>query len=238
MKPIMNKYLQKERLGAHQEFANADGFPGNDLYFANQGTQGMFNADAGGGAPVRTSQPYIINISNASAAQVNAFDIFGAYEYLNTGIGVWSNGSLTISGVTISSGLSNVTYQFLLGQSQLSPFTIGRTQISVGSGAATQISQAITVNTKDANGNAAQIPLIPVVSPYQNQSSTLVMEQLFRIDGGTKLTMTILPSVQFTLYLYPQDNINLARGLTGQDVSANYANPQLGKAGTVQVLAR
>lgn len=239
MNKIMNKYLNKERQAAHSEFANADGFPGNDLYFTGGEGSGFFNADAAPAEmPARKSQAYVINIVNASAAQVSNFDIFGAYEYLNSGVGAWSGGSLTISGVTISSGISNVSYQFLLNQSTFSPFSIGRTQLTVGSGSTTQLIQPITVNTKDANGNAAQLALLPVVSPFQNQTNTLVMDNMFRIDGGTKLTMTILASVSFSLYLYPQDNINIARGLSGQSVAATYANPQLGKAGTVQVLSR
>jgi hypothetical protein len=238
----MQKYLQPERSQAHSQFANADGFPGNDLYFlGGNDNPGFFNAEGGGAAeaaPVRKAQPYVLNITNVSAAQVSNFDIFGAYEYLNTGVGTWANGSLTISGVTISSGLSNVTYQFLLAQSQTSPFSIGRTQIIVGSGSSTQANQPITVNTKDSNGNAAQIALTPLFSPFQQQTNTLILDQMFRIDGGTKLTMTILASVTFSLYLFPQDNINIARGLAGQPVAQSYANPQLGKAGTVQVLQR
>lgn len=239
MNKIMNKYLNKERHSAHSEFANADGFPGNDLYFTGGEGSGFFNADAAPAeAPARKSQAYVINIVNASATQISNFDIFGAYEYLNSGIGVWSGGSLTISGVTISSGISNVTYQFLLNQSTFSPFSAGRTQISVNSGSSSQLIQPITVNTKDANGNAAQLAILPVVSPFQQQTNTVVVDSMFRIDGGTKLTMTILASVSFQLYIYPQDNINIARGLSGQSVAATYANPQLGKAGTVQVLQR
>lgn len=238
----MSHYLAPERNQAHNQFANADGFPDNDLYFVGGPGMGFFNADAGAEAApqgaVRRSQPYVINLVNASANNVSNFDIFGAYEYLNTGVGTWSGGSLTISGVTISSGLSNVTYQFLLSQSQLSPFSIGRTQISVASGSSAQINQPVTVNTKDANGNAAQIALIPVTSPFQQQTNTLILDQMFRIDGGTKLTFTVLASVSMSIYLYPQDNINIARGLAGQSVAASYANPQLGKAGTVQVLSR
>lgn len=239
MNKIMNKYLQSERNAAHQEFANADGFPGSDLYFAGgNDNPNFFNADAASGsaAPVRRSQPYILNITNISAAQVSSFDIFGAYQYLNTGIGTWANGSLTISGVTISSGLTGAaTYQFLLAQSAQSPFSIGRTQITVGSGSSTQMNQPITVNTTDANGNTAGIPLIPVTSPFQQQTNTLILDQLFRIDGGTKLTMNILASVSFSLYLYPQDNINIARGLSGMPVAASYQNPNLGAAGNVVI---
>lgn len=241
MRNMVDKYLQRDRQAAHAQFANMDGFANNDLYFVGgQDNPSFFNADAAADqqAVARQSQPYIINLSNASAAQVSNFDIFGAYEYLNTGRGTWSGGSLTISGVTISSGLPNVDYQFLLGQSQLSPFSIGRTQIVVGSGSSTQASQAIVVNTKDANGNAAQIAITPLFSPFQQQTNTLIVPQMFRIDGGTKLTMNILASVSFSLYLFPQDNINIARGLSGMPVSQTYANPQLGKGGTVQVLQR
>lgn len=238
---LINKYLQKERAAAHSQFANADGFPGNDLYFTAGEGSGFWNADAGApvdAAPARKSQPYIITITNNSASAVNSFSIFGAYNFLNTGVGSWSNGSWTYQGITVSSGLPNVTYQFLLSQSQLSPFTIGRTQMVSNSGSAAQLTQAIVVNTVDANGNAAQIAITPLVSPYQQQTSTLVNDQMFRIDGGTQLTMNILASVSVSLYLFPQDNINIARGLAGMPVSAQYANPQLGKAGTVQVLSR
>ena len=229
----IKKYLQNARNNANEQFLNATGWDWND--FTNDGGR-FFNADAAPAAPaapsygqMRTSQPYIITVSNASATSTSNFDVLGAYQYINnTG---FSSGTLTLGNIVVSSAISNVTYQEFLYQSMSSPFSVGLTYIESVAGSTTQVSQTMTLNTRDANGNQALKALIPTIDPYQQQSGIVAMNQLYDIDGFTKLTIsTILPSVVFRIHFYPKANLNIARGLGGSEVAAAFGNPRIVKS--------
>lgn len=227
----IKKYLQGERAFANENYASADGFfDDRSSYFT--ASEDFFNADAMStptmGSSVPTSQPYIILVSNSSASAVSNFDVLGSYEYLqNAG---FSNGNLTIGNVTISSGIANVTYQQFLYQAMNSPFSVGLTYLNSIAGSSSQVTQPMTLNTKDANGNQALKALIPTIDPYQNQNGVIAFKQLYRIDGYTKLTIsTVLPNAVFQVQFYPADNINIARGLAGRAASAQFANPRIVK---------
>jgi hypothetical protein len=183
-------------------------------------------ADGAGSSNAPQSQPYIITISNASATAVANFDVLGAYTYINsTG---FSNGNLTLSGVTISSAISNVNYQQFLYQSMNQPFSVGLTYIESVSGSSSQITQTFTLNTQDANGNQMLRTVVPTIDPYQQQSTIVAVKQLYAIDGFTKITFTtIASSVVFRLHFYPAININLANGLGGGPVTQSFGNPNL-----------
>jgi len=224
----IRQYMQNARNFANESYLNADGFIDNDMQFT--GGDDFFNAD---GAPMAqsgstpTSQPYVINLVNASASAVSNFDVLGAYQYLqNTG---FVNGSLTISGITISSGIANVTYQQFLYQTMNSPFSVGLTYIQ--SATTGQLTQPLTLNTQDANGNQALKAIIVTIDPYQQQTSVVAVKQLYRIDGYTKLTISsVLASAVVQFQFYPSDNINLARGLAGRPASRQFGNPNIVKS--------
>lgn len=225
----VKNYLANARNFANENYSNANG---NYRNFApNQvGGRQVMSAD-GGAASAAQSQPYIITISNASASAVSNFDVLGAFTYLNN---TFSNGSLTISGVTISSAISNVTYQQFLYQSMQQPFSVGLTYIESVTGTSSQITTPFILNTQDANGNQALRTIVPTIDPYQQQTSVLAVKQLYRIDGFTKLTFsTIYASVQFRLHFYPSDNINLANGLAGAPVAQQYSSPNVVKIPTI-----
>lgn len=233
----IKQYLQNARNFANESYLNADGFVDDDTnYFT--GNEDYFSADgmpmASPQASVPTSQPYIITISNASATTVSNFDVLGAYQYLQPNASVASynaNGDLVfVNGITILSGISNVTYQQFLYQSMNSPFSVGMTYIQSLSGSQAQITQPMTLNTRDANGNQALKTIVVTIDPYQQQTGVVAVKQLYRIDGYTKLTIsTVLPSVVFQLQFYPADNINLARGLAGRPASRQFGNPRIVK---------
>lgn len=225
----IQKYLQMANRSMNEQFVGVDGFIDDDMYFAGDmsnwfAAEGDAMAAPVAAAPAMRSQPYIITVSNASNAAVT-IDVFGAYIYLNNA--GFSAGSLTVSNVTITSNLSNVTYYNLLNQSSFSPFTIGSTLISSVNGSASQVLQPITLTTQDANGNQAVKILTPVVDPYQNQSGIVDLKQPFRIDGFTKLTFQIFASTSVQFQFYPSDTINIARGLGGNPVSKQYGSPKI-----------
>ncbi len=227
----IKKYLENARSFANENYMNAIGFD----YFTNDAETGSFYADGSGdaapqagGVPsmgaMRTSQPYIITISNASATSTSNFDILGAYQYLGTG--TFTNGSLVSGNITVASAISNVTYQEFLYQSMNSPFSVGLTYVESISGSSTQVSQTLTLNTRDANGNQALKTLVPTIDPYQQQSGIVALNQLYDIDGFTKITIaTILPSVVFRVHFYPRANLNIARGLRGNQVASDFGSP-------------
>lgn len=185
----------------------------------------QLNADGtGNNAP--QSQPYILTISNASATAVSNFDVLGAYTYIgNAG---FSNGSLTISNVTISSSITNVNYQQFLYQSMNQPFSVGLTYIESTGGASSQITQTFTLNTQDANGNQLLRTIVPTIDPYQQQSTIVAVKQMYSIDGFTKITFSsIAASAVFRIHFYPATNINLAAGLQGNQVATSYGSPNI-----------
>lgn len=226
----IKKYLETARSFANENYMNAigfDSFAGGDQFFDADGGE-VAAAPQAGGVPsmgaMRTSQPYIITISNASATSTSNFDILGAYQYLGTG--TFSSGSYISGNITVSSAISNVTYQEFLYQSMNSPFSVGLTYVESISGSSTQVSQTLTLNTRDANGNQALKTLVPTIDPYQQQSGIVALNQLYDIDGFTKITIaTILPNVVFRIHFYPRANLNIARGLRGNQVASDFGSP-------------
>jgi hypothetical protein len=225
----VKKYLQNAKNFANEKYVNAIGFDyfaGGDQFFDADGS-GAPAPDAGGVpsmGQMRTSQPYIITVSNASATSTSNFDVLGAYQYL--GSGTFTSGSLTLGNIVISSAISNITYQEFLYQSMNSPFSVGLTYIESISGSSTQVSQTLTLNTRDANGNQALKTLVPTIDPYQQQSGIVALNQLYDIDGFTKITITtVLPSVVFRMHFYPRANLNVARGLRGNQVASDFGSP-------------
>ena len=171
--------------------------------------------------------------SNTSGSAVSNFKVLGSYEYLNNS-GFTAGGDLVIGSITISSGISGITYREMLYQFMNNPYSVGLTYVQ--SATANQILETISVNTRDANGNEAQKTLVPTIDPYQQQSTVLAMKYAYRIDGFTKLIIRqILANATVKLYFYPSDNINLARGLAGQNVSRQYGNPGIVKAQTIKL---
>jgi hypothetical protein len=242
----IKKYMEMASARVNESFVGADGFFDDDMSFAGDG---VFSYADGMSAAAPTSQPYIIVVTNNSGVAVSNFDILFAYQYLYGGsttsvngtsvTGTFAaNGSLSITGtginVTISSGIPNVTYRQLLQQTINNPFSVGLTYLqSVTAG---QVLSSINLTTKDANGNTAQKPLIPTIDPYQQQTEIVAMRQMYRIDGYTALTLnTLLSNAIANIYLYPSDNINLARGLAGRPVSRQFGNPGIVKAQTIKI---
>lgn len=230
----IKKYLQDAKSFANERYNNMVGFnpyeafndsPNVDFYAADgSGVAGGVPAPMPPTANPRTSQPYIITVSNASATSVSNFDVLGAYQYLGTG--TFTSGSLVSGQITVSSAISNITYQEFLYQSMNSPFSVGLTYVEVISGSNTQVNQTLTLNTRDANGNQALKTLVPTTDPYQFQSNIVALNQLYDIDGFTKITIaTILPSVVFRIQFYPKANLNIARGLRGNQVAADFGSP-------------
>ena len=225
----IGKYLADARANANENFSNMTGgfvddanFTGDDFFGAN-----------GGGVSAPTSQPYIIQVTSTSGSAVSNFAVLGSYEFINNA-GFSAAGDLVIGSITISSGISGVTYREMLYQFMQNPYSVGLTYLQ--SATANQVLETLAVNTRDANGNEAQKTLVPTIDPYQQQSTIIAMRYGYRIDGFTKIKISsVLANATLKLYFYPSDNINLARGLSGRPVSEAFGNPGIVKAQTIKL---
>jgi hypothetical protein len=226
----VRKYLANAQRNAMESFSNADGFIDNDLSFTGDD---FFNAEGMGGGNVQTSQPYIVNITSTSGSAVSNFEILGSYQYINNS-GFTAGGDLVIGSITISSGISDVTYQEMLYQFMNNPYSVGLTYIQ--SGTTNQVLETLSVNTRDANGNLAQKTLVPTIDPYQQQVNIVAMKYAYRIDGFTKIIIRqVLAGATVKLYFYPADNINLARALGGNSVSRQFGTPPVTNGQTIRI---
>lgn len=174
---------------------------------------------------VKPSMPYSIIVSSASGAAVQNFDIFGASEYLNNPTYSFdASGNLVVGSITISSNTTNITYRDLLYQSMTANFSVGQVYLQCTD--TSQITQPYTIFTKDGSGVRIQVPIKPKKDPYQNQTDVLVDNTVFRMDVMTKITFSqILPNAVLFVDLYPQDNVDQGRLLSGQNPTRMYGNP-------------
>jgi hypothetical protein len=228
----VRKYLANAQRNAMESFSNADGFIDQDLSFTGED---FFNAEGMGGGNVQTSQPYIVNVTSTSGSAVQNFEILGSYQYINNA-GFTAGGDLVIGSITISSGISDVTYQEMLYQFMNNPYSVGLTYLQ--SATANQVLETLSVNTRDANGNLAQKTLVPTIDPYQQQTTIIAMKYAYRIDGFTKIIIRqVLANATVKLYFYPADNINLARALGGNSVSRQFGTPPVTNGQTIRIKA-
>jgi hypothetical protein len=229
----VKRYLQNAQMSAMENFANADGFIDEDLSFTGDD---FFNAVGSTvRASVQTSQPYIVDITSTSGSAVSNFEILGSYQYLNNA-GFTAGGTLVIGSITISSGISDISYREMLYQFMNNPYSVGLTYIQ--SVTANQVLETLSINTRDANGNLAQKTLVPTIDPYQQQTTIIAMKYAYRIDGFTKIIIRqVLANASIKLYFYPADNINLSRALGGQSVSKQFGTPPVTNGQTIRIKA-
>ena len=226
----IRKYLADAKANANESFSNMSGGFIDDTNFTGDD---FFRADGNGSVSAPTSQPYIITVTSTSGSAVANFAVLGSYEFINNA-GFTAGGNLVIGSITISSGISGVSYREMLYQFMNNPYSVGLTYLQ--SATANQILETLAINTRDANGNTAQKTLVPTIDPYQQQSTIIAMRYGYRIDGFTKVIISsILANATLKLYFYPSDNINLARGLAGRPVSESFGNPGIVKAQTIKL---
>lgn len=167
------------------------------------------------------SQPVILTISNSLDTAVSNFDVLGAYSNFDNA--TFNNGSLSISGVTISSDITDMTYQQFLYQCMQQPFCIDITFIESVSGSPSQIIQNFKLTTQDTNGNQLVRSIEPIIDPYQQQSTIVAVKKSFSIDAFTKLTFSAINALAvFRIHFYPSTLINLASGLQGASLTKRF----------------
>lgn len=217
----MSKYFSDARNTANASFDSFNG--GSEFLNANGGS----SAGLGGA----TSQPYILNVANSTTDAVSDVVVFNAYKSLAASATNFDNPAA----ITISMGISGLTYGEMLYQSMNKPFVVGMTYLS--SANASQVLETLKISQKDINGNESHKSIVPTIDPYQQQTSKVAIAFNYKIDGFTKMTISsILASATLTLYLYPAENVATGRALTGGQVVKGFSNPDVVKKDRVEVV--
>jgi hypothetical protein len=192
----------------------------NGNAYRSQSGMGYYSNQVGGATAVPAKQPtpYQVNVTNTTAGTLTV-NLFGLNSFLLTA----NFGSST--GVTVTPAQSNVSYLELLQQSASQPFETSLIRVQTSN--ASQITQILTLTSKDANGQLCQIPIITqsYFSANQFQSTILDIPYPVKIDGNTFLTFPILANTTATYTFFPAEKVNVARNLNGQDQQQVYANP-------------
>jgi hypothetical protein len=231
---VAQKYVNAHRqaMGASQSgFRNAYGSTtlANSPSMTGQKPAG-WNANGTANA-MPSSKPFLLQISNASAAAVSNFAVFGANLYLTgaAGGGTWSsNGNFTLNGVTISVVSGGLNYQQFLSASQQKPFTIGCVYLKSIAGSTDQVNDTYQLASVSQSGQTYSEPITPFIDPYQQQNNITVENTLFNIDGLTTLTwQTIYASAVFSLRLFPAQQIDPTQVLNGQSAGQVNGAPKV-----------
>ena len=230
---LVEKYLGEARNGIGANFNNAGGnfrnATGGQISAMKAGNSQWAGATGApmNGAAMPTSQPYILQISNASAGAVANFDIFGANQYLYGGYGTFSTGTWTYQNVTVSSFIANTTYQQLLSQSKDQPFVIAQTSLQVISGSNSVLTQPATFTVTNQDGTSYSQPLIFQYNEFQNITTKVSNYTQFVINGNSKLTFSSIAGLSvLQVLLYPATVLDTTAALYGGSVAQSYGNPK------------
>ncbi len=236
----LKKYFSDAQEEVNENFFAYDGYDDDDYDFVDDDDYDGFEDDddafdmavgRGGSAP--TSQPYIVVIKNTSASVSHPATIMGSYNTLSQTPPNWQN-SVAIS---ITMGISGITYSEFLYQSMNKPFVVGLTYYQ--SATANQVLETLTLIQRDVNGNQTNKTLVPTIDPYQYQSTIIAVKFSYKIDGFTAIVVSaILGGATVKLYLYPAENVSTARSLTGRRAVRGYGNPNIVKKDTLSLSSK
>lgn len=208
---------------ADGDYMDADGYydaADGDYSYAAAAPRGrrIMAAPAPRKVAAKQPTPYQVNVSNTTAGTLTVV-LFGLNTYLLDP----NFGSST--GVTVTPAQVSVTYLELLNQSASQPFETSLIRIQTST--ASQLTQILTVVSKDANGQLCQIPVITqsYFSANQFQSTILDVPYPVKIDGNTYVTFPILGNTTATYTFFPAEKINTSRVLGGGSELQQYSAP-------------
>ena len=174
-----------------------------------------------------TSQPYILNVENTTTSDISNVTILGAASNIGGTAPAYGNAT----GISITMGISNVTYGEFLYTSLQKPFSIGLTYLSSTND--NQVLETMTLSQKDVNGNTSQKVLTPSMDPYQQQSGKIAMQYNYNVDGFTSIIISKILAKSGSvngnvkIYFYPSENVSTGRALAGRKAVRGYARPRV-----------
>lgn len=195
-----------------------------------EGEMGYFNDESGadgeyagsyadGGTGSMQSQEYIVSYYNSTSATVTCI-LFGFNDYATS----TNYGNPTTVTVT---NVQGGTYGRLINQSNNKNFQIGQWRFI--STTSSQLTQSLTINYVDANGDVMQKPftLSVLKDPYQFQSDTLDIRKTITIDANTFLTFPLLATTTLTIAMWPNKILSGKAKLNGLSGDGRFSIPRV-----------
>lgn len=170
------------------------------------------------------SLPIIINVANSTNGNLTAI-LFGAAQYqFSTNFG-------NPTGITVSSGNTNINYQQILSTTISTPFSCAYVRL-IDTGVTNQVQQAWTVTSVNLEGQqiSTPIPNSASFSPFQQQAGILDLIYPLKVDGMTNIQFIQLGNSTtntMTLYFYPNAMVSPINTLVTGNPQATYATPNL-----------
>jgi hypothetical protein len=153
--------------------------------------------------------PFILKIASACDLTILNFHVFGAMEFIDSET-FTKEGDLFLDSVSVRSGTPDITYREMLCQFKSSMYSVGITYFH--STTPGQLEEPIYLR----KGGISEL-LVPTIDPYQENPEIVAIKRPFCIDGTTKIVLSKLyPHSTIKLYFYPEESMNLARGLCGR----------------------
>lgn len=194
------------------DMSNFDDFDEQSMYFDDM-------SNASGAAGMRISDPYIIQYTNTTTADVTAI-LFGYNDYAIS----------TNYGNNVAAVITNVqggTYGRLITQSNAEGFKIGKWRFQ--STTTSQLQITMIVNYVNANGNVLQKPfnLSVLKDTYQQQSDIIDVSKPVSVNGNTFITFPLKGSATIVISMYPVLNLSSKASLNGAAALQGSKAPQL-----------
>lgn len=198
---LKNYIAGTERMSGFDSYDSAEGdmsdFDGDNV--ENSYADGDQMSYASGNQAVEgVSDPYVIQYANTTTNDVTAIfmgfnDYFGSTNYGNPAAIVLTN-------------LQGGTYGRMIAQSNNKNFVVGKWRFTAsGSNITSQLTQTLTLNHVDANGQIYQKPVNMSVLKDLFQYSTDAIDVTKRVtfDGNTFITFTLKASCTLVIAAYP-----------------------------------
>ncbi len=143
------------------------------------------------------------------------FNVLGAVQ-LKSRQTFTKKGDLVLDSVRVRSGTADKTYREMLCQFKSTAYSVGITYIQ--SSIPGQAMEPIYL----CKGGISEL-LVPTIDPFQENPEIVAIKRPYYIDGSTEIVLSKLyPHASIKLYFYPEEHINLARGLSGRLVQKQF----------------
>lgn len=215
----MENYFSDAMNFANENYSNYDGWDNADSY-DYMATDEYNYASEGAGMEAKASLPFIINIANSTTDDVANVVFLGANSNL---FGATNFGNAAAITITMDNG--NVTYTEFLESIKSEPFKVGLMYLQSANDA--QPFKQLVINYREPNGREVTLPVSPALDPMQQQGGVTIVRHKFPVNAFTKLTTTILASSTLTVRLYPMEQLDVSRGLSGRSVGKAFSRPNL-----------
>jgi hypothetical protein len=188
-----------------------------DAYSLNGMDQDVY---ASGTIGANEANPFVVTLTNTTSSDVSSVTFLDAANAIAL---AGSNYGLNAA-ITVSYGVSNVTYSQFLYSILTGAVVIGRTLLV--SATSLQLDESLTISVQNVRGEGRFQTIKPYKTTMQQQTDRVDIAQQFTLNGFTKITLKIIANASVTFNFYPVAVSSTVSRLTGKEKTI-YKTPSL-----------